>query len=109
MVWAPRSALLPLGSVRGEEGLTIWEYGAFADACRTRYHSGDDEQEEEDEACFLFHEALMAEEEEIRCHLLSWYDQQVGWSSMLWNEEEPTTYYNDAVYFEETDNYTLED
>lgn len=104
MVWAPRCALLPLGSVRGEEGLTIWEYGAFADACRNRYHSGDDEQEEYEEACFLFHEELAAEEEEIRCHFLSWYDQ-VGWS-MIWNEE-PT--YNDANYFEETENYTLED
>jgi len=82
MAWAPRCALLPLGSVRGEEGLTTWEYVAFAEACENRYRSGDDEQEEEEEACFLFHEALAAEEAEAEISSDStdfWGEDLVHW------------------------------
>jgi hypothetical protein len=66
MVWAPRCALRPLGSVRGEEGLNVWESIAFAEACENRYRSGDDEREEE--ARFLFEEALAAEQEAQECN-----------------------------------------
>lgn len=58
MVWEPRAALRPLGTVRGEEGLTIWEYIAFNEACRARYTVEDEETEEEAEARFLFEEAF---------------------------------------------------
>jgi hypothetical protein len=58
-----RCALRPLGSVRGEEGLNVWEYIAFAEACENRYRSGDDERQEKEEARFLFEEALAAEQE----------------------------------------------
>jgi hypothetical protein len=64
MVWAPRCALLPLGSVRGEEGLTVWEFIAFAEACENRYRSGDDEWDADEEARFLFEEAWAAEEQQ---------------------------------------------
>jgi len=63
MVWAPRCALLPLGSVRGKEGLTAWEYIAFAKACENRYRTGDDEREADEETRFLFEEAWAAEEQ----------------------------------------------
>lgn len=66
MAWAPRCALLPLGSLRGPEGLTTWEYIAFAEACEKRYHSGEKEEDEEEEARFLFEEALARENEEDR-------------------------------------------
>lgn len=66
MVWAPRCALLPLGAVRGEEGLNTWEYIAFAEACENRYRSMDDEDEAEEEERFLFEEAYAAENQRVQ-------------------------------------------
>lgn len=76
MVWAPRCALLPLGSVRGEEGLNIWEHIAFADAAKNCYVSGDSDEEAEAEECFNFHEDLAAQEEADR---LEWEDDCFTW------------------------------
>lgn len=81
MVWAPRCALLPLGSVRGDDGLTIWEHIAFADAVKNMYNSGDDENEEEADACFLFHEELAAQEEEAERN--AWSEDEY----FAWDEE----------------------
>jgi len=51
-------ASLPLGSVRGPEGLTNWEYVAFEEACSKRYRTGDEEQEAWENDMFEWHYQL---------------------------------------------------
>lgn len=51
-------ASIPLGSVRGIEGLTNWEYMAFQEACSNRYRSGDEEREEAEDDMFEWYQQL---------------------------------------------------
>ncbi len=89
----PRCALLPLGSVRGVEGLTVWEYIAFASKCRNRYRSGDKEREEEEEMKFDWEEewhkddenSLMTREEEL---------EEEAWNAWVEEQEALDQYYD---------------
>lgn len=56
----------PLGAVRGTDGLTHWEYFAFEEVCASRYQSGDDEREENEDEEFEFYQQL-SEYNEITC------------------------------------------
>lgn len=83
-------ALAPLGSVRGPEGLTVWEYIAFAHASSCRYRSGDDEQDEYEEYMFEWHQQFaeyqeQMEEEDEEEEYFDDEDDDQWW----WDDEEP--------------------
>ncbi len=65
MVWLCElgPAAQPLGSVRGVEGLTCWEYVLFAALADRRYRSGDAERADEEEARLDFDEEWYADAE----------------------------------------------
>ena len=58
-------ASVSLGSVRGEEGLTIWQYAAFQSVCSNRYRSGDEERERSEEEMFEWHEQFAENYEQL--------------------------------------------
>jgi hypothetical protein len=85
-------ASVPLGSVRGEEGLTIWEYAAFQSACSFRYRSGDEERERSEEEMFEWHQQFEENYEQFPddcsdCDNESTYDYNT-WNDDEWKDDD---------------------
>jgi hypothetical protein len=86
-----RCALHPLGSVRGPEGLNIWEYIAFSSRYNARYIPGDRtrEQEENRRFCTEADEYDQEDEEQLLEDL-----EEAGWNQWITEQEETAAYFD---------------